>query len=91
LATALSDSSRIEAAHKKELEENPKGFHLEGHFTSLVCGLSAANENSWYDKSGFKCMPCQKALGKKLYDLERYFNIDRPDLTKYVKSGVGQR
>jgi hypothetical protein len=47
-------------------------------------------------------MPCQKALDKKLipksvinkdswyskYDLERYFNIGRTDLTKYVKSGM---
>lgn len=46
-------------------------------------------------------MPCQTALNKKLipksvinkdswyskYDLERYFNIERTDLTKYVKSG----
>lgn len=103
IANILSDSSRLDATHKKKLEETPKGFHLEGSFTCLVCGLSAANENSWYDKNGIKCMFCQKAMDKKLipksvinnrdswystYDLERYFNIDRGDLTKYVKSGL---
>lgn len=103
LVKILSDCSRIEAAHKKKLEKNSRGFHLEGDFTCLVCGLSAASENSWCDKNGIKCLPCQKALDKKVipkcvinnkdswyttYDLKRFFNIDQVDLIKYVKSGL---
>lgn len=102
LANVLNNSVFIEAAHKKRLKENPKGFHIEGGFSCLVCGLSVANGNFWYDKIGIKCMLCQKALEKKLipksvtnkdswystYDLERYFNMDRTDFTKYVKSGL---
>jgi hypothetical protein len=103
LGRALNDSSRIGYFHKKKLEDNPKGFHTEGNFTCLVCGLPAVNENSWYDKDGIKCMPCQKALDERVipksvinnkdnwysvHDLERYFNMDYADLTKYVKSGL---
>ncbi|HSU27046.1 MAG TPA: hypothetical protein VLJ68_01615 [Chitinophagaceae bacterium] len=103
LANTICDSSRREDAYKKMLEENPKGFQIEGGFTCLVCGLSVLNENFWYDKNGIKCMSCQKALDKKLipksainnkdswysiYDLEQFFNIDRADLTKYVKSSL---
>ena len=47
LARALTDGSRLEYFHKKKLEENPKGFHVKGNFTCLVCGVPAVNENSW--------------------------------------------
>jgi len=102
LADIFYDNDRREIHRKKKLGENPKGFHLNGKYCCIVCGLSAENENSWYDKNGIKCILCQKALDKKLiprsvinknswyslYDLERYFNMDRADRTKFVKSGL---
>ena len=106
LADTFYNGTLKEIYHKKKLEGNPKGFHLEGNFTCLVCGLSAKNENSWYDKNGIKCILCQNALDKKLipksvirnkdswysiFEMERLFNIDRTDLTKYVKSGLLKR
>jgi hypothetical protein len=99
----INDDFYRQLALNKKLEDNRKGFHLEGKFTCFVCGLAAENENSWYDKKGIKCMLCQMALDKKLipksvinnkdswystYDLERYFNMDYADLAKYVKSGL---
>lgn len=106
LVDIFHDSDLREIHRKKKLEENPKGFHLKGKFTCLVCGLFAENENSWYDKNGIKCILCQNALDKKLipksvirnkdswysiFEMERLFNIDRADLTKYVKSGLLKR
>ena len=89
---------------KKKLEENPKGFHLEGvGYTCFICGDSISNEQTWYDKYGIKCLVCQKAIDKKIipataaknedswysrYDIEHCFNIDRHALNRLVKQGV---
>ncbi len=92
-----------EADLQTKLKDNPKGFHLEERGSCGVCGKPAVKENSWYDKNGVKCIPCQKALDKKViplfviknkeswysnHDLEIYFNIDRYSLKKYVKQGL---
>lgn len=102
LAEISVDSTFKEVDCQKKLEESPKGFHLEESGTCKVCGQPAVKENSWYDKNGVKCIPCQKALDKKLIpasiigkrdnwysknELEIYFNIGKKDLNKYVKAG----
>lgn len=92
-----------EEVRKRKLEDNPKGFQLDGDYSCSICGQSAARENGWYDKFGIKCMTCQKAVNKKIipgsvaknrdswytsYDLESRFNIDRHGLKKFIKEGV---
>lgn len=71
--------------------------------TCLICGEYAPEENSWFDKNGVKCLPCQRAIDEKVIpvsviekreswysqrDLERYFNIKGADLNKYIKNGL---
>jgi hypothetical protein len=89
---------------KERLKENPKGFHLEGTgYTCPICGNSASNEETWYDKWGMKCLVCQKAIDQKIipgsvvedkeswyskYDLESDFGLDRPTITRLIKQGV---
>jgi hypothetical protein len=87
-----------------KLEEFPKGFHLDGiGYTCAICGGSASNENSWFDKYGIKCMICQKAVDRKEIppsiakkkdswysktDLEIFFNIKGPAVRRLIKQGV---
>ncbi len=82
----------------------PKGFHLEEQTGAcVICGRHAAEENSWYDKHGIKCMPCQKALNAKIIpagiiknkeswysalDMETYFNIEGALLKKCIREGL---
>lgn len=103
LAEATVKNAFIEADRLTKLKDSPKGFHLEESETCVLCRQLAVKENSWYDKNGIKCIPCQKALDKKLipvsviknteswyskHDLESYFNIGQTDLNKYVKQGL---
>lgn len=89
-----------ETSRQDRLKENPKGFHLNDGGSCLICSGSASKENSWYDKNGLKCMPCQKAIDAKIiptsiikdkeswyskYDLAAYFNIKGIDLNRLVK------
>lgn len=89
---------------KKKLEENPKGFHLEGEgYSCFICGTSVSNEQTWYDKHGIKCLTCQSAIDKKVipasaasdkdgwystHDLEHSFFINRFGIRKLVKEGL---
>lgn len=82
------------------LKENPKGFHLDNGGSCSICSGVTSKENSWFDKYGLKCMPCQKAINAKIipgsiakekeswyskYDLASYFNIKGTDLNRLVK------
>lgn len=89
----------VESQRKEKLLEYPKGFHIEGRGTCEICGDTASDENSWYDKHGLKCMYCQNAVNEKIipvsvknkdswysqYDLAHYFNISRGELGKFIK------
>ena len=85
------------------LKEHPKGFHLEDGGTCAICGNYASGENSWFDKDGVKCMPCQRAINEKIIpasvikkkdswyskqDLQHYFNIKGADLSRYIKLSI---
>ncbi len=55
-----------EDGRKKRLEQEPKGFILEGKGRNCsLCGRGVYEGDGWYDKWGFKCMNCQKAVDKK--------------------------
>jgi len=89
---------------KKRLEQEPKGFALEGNGRNCaVCGCSTREDTNWYDKWGIKCLDCQRAIDKKLipgsvarskdnryspYDLESRFGIKTPTQRKWVKEGL---
>lgn len=97
------DAYEVESKREKLLKEKPNGFHLEKGGTCLICGEYSPEENSWFDKNGVKCLPCQRAINEKVIpvsiiekressysqrDLERYFNIKGADLNKYIKNGL---
>ena len=63
----LIEIDQKEKALKRRLEDEPKGFSMEGNGRSCsLCGYSQYEASGWYDKWGFKCMNCQKAVDKKL-------------------------
>ncbi|MFH1769918.1 MAG: hypothetical protein ABH833_04670 [Parcubacteria group bacterium] len=104
LAELMYDCWLKDERRKKRLEENPKGFHLEGiGYSCSICGGPVSNEESWYDKWGIKCLICQKAIYKKIipascsknkdswyskYDLESRFNINHHAMRRFIKEGV---
>lgn len=88
---------------KKKLEENPKGFHLEGRFSCIICGNGTPEGDNWYDEHGIKCLVCQKAIDEgeipatvasdkeswySRYDLESRFSLKGPTLRKWIKEGI---
>jgi hypothetical protein len=103
-ASVLLDIAMEEDRRKRKLKDSPKGFHLNGEgYTCFVCGYSASNEDSWYDKYGIKCMTCQRAIDRKEIpasiaknreswyskcDLEHAFNIKPPVLRRWVEAGL---
>jgi len=89
---------------KKKLEENPKGFHLEGKgYSCCVCHNSVSDEQTWYDENGIKCLICQNALDKNLisssvasnhdswysmHDFEDSFFMKPNAVRRFVKEGL---
>lgn len=62
----LIEIDQKEKARKKRLGTEPKGFSMPGEGRNCsLCGRSVYDENGWYDKWGFKCPNCQKAVDKK--------------------------
>jgi len=104
LAHVLYDFMIEDMKRQKRLEENPKGFHLDGEgYTCAICGQSCSKENTWYDKYGVKCMACQKGVDRKQvpasiaknrdnwyssYDLQSCFNVRSSTIRKWVREGV---
>lgn len=103
LAHIMYEAFNVDCKWKELLEQNPKGFHLEDGGTCEICRDHTSGENSWFDKHGVKCMPCQRAINEKVIptsvikkkdswyskrDLEHYFNIKGADLSRYIKQSV---
>ena len=100
----IYESWQEEQRRKKKLEENPKGFILDGvGYSCFICGASTQKDENWYDKWGIKCTICQDAINRKeippslaknkeswysKYDLESSFNLKGPTLRAWIKSGV---
>lgn len=62
----LIEIDQKEQARKRRLETEPKGFAMPGKGRNCsFCGRSVYEEDGWYDKWGFKCLNCQKAVDKK--------------------------
>jgi hypothetical protein len=57
-----------EMRRKKKLKEHRKGFAIDedGVFSCFICFESITKENGWYDKYGFKCLNCQRAVDEKI-------------------------
>lgn len=104
LAELCYEMGKKELERKRKLEENPKGFSLEGiGYSCSICGNGTPVGGNWYDKYGIKCLTCQKAIDRKeipaslakdkeswysKYDLESCFNIKGPALRRWVKDGI---
>lgn len=62
----LIEIEQKERARKRRLETESKGFSMSGKGRNCgLCGRGVYDEDGWYDKWGFKCMNCQKAVDKK--------------------------
>jgi hypothetical protein len=103
-AKLMYDFAKKDFQRKRKLEENPKGFHLEGKgYTCFVCHNSVSDEQTWYDENGIKCLICQDALDKKLipptvasdheswysvHDFESSFFMKPNAVRRFVKEGL---
>jgi hypothetical protein len=103
-AKILYDFAKTDFKRKTKLEENPKGFHLEGKgYTCCVCHDSASDEQTWYDENGIKCLICQDALDKNIIpltvasdhdswysvnDFEHSFFMKPNAVRRFVKEGL---
>lgn len=104
LAEICFEQWQEDCRRKKQLEESPKGFKLDGvGYTCAICQQNTQEGENWYDKWGIKCTVCQKAIDKKKipgscakkrdswyskYDLESRFNINRHALNRFIKQGI---
>lgn len=103
IVAILCEAAIEEHSREQLLAKFPKGFHIDGNGSCMLCNKSVSNENSWYDKYGLKCMICQKAINTKvipgstatdkeswysLHELGSYFNIKGADLKKYIKQSI---
>jgi hypothetical protein len=103
-AKIIYDCAQTDFQRKKKLEENPKGFHIEGKgYTCCVCHNSVSDEQTWYDENGIKCLICQDALDKKVipssvasdqeswysvHDFESSFFMKPNAVRRFVKEGL---
>lgn len=93
-----------ERRRELKLKDHPKGFHLDdgGIYSCCICRRSISNEQTWWDKSGIKCLPCQGALEKRIipksvckrddswyaiWEFEYYFGIKSPTIRKFIRQG----
>jgi hypothetical protein len=103
LSKLMEEWKEEDERRKKKLEENPKGFHLEGRFSCIICHAGTPEGDNWYDEHGIKCLVCQKAIDEgeipatvasdkqswySKYDLESRFNLKAPTLRRWVKEGI---
>jgi len=90
---------------REKLKQYPKGFHLtgEGTYNCGICHCYVSDDQTWYDKWGIKCIPCQKATEQKIipgrichndklwyamWEMDSYFKLKRQTVLKLVRQGV---
>lgn len=99
----MEEWKKEQDARAKKLDENPKGFHLDGAgYTCFICGGSTPEGDNWYDQYGIKCLVCQKAIDEgeipaslakekdswySKFDIEYNFNVKAPVLRRWIKEG----
>lgn len=98
------DSWQEDQRRKRELQENPKGFVLDGvGYTCGLCRGSAHEGDGWYTKWGVVCTICKTAIDTRKipgslvrnreswytpYDLESRFNLKTPIRRQWVTKGI---
>lgn len=104
LMEVLFEIHRAEQKRLDRLKQEPKGFHLEeeGTYQCCICDQYVGREETWYDRSGTKCMVCQLAIDKKiipryvcknkdswysLWELFHYFGVRSQTAFKFVRQG----
>lgn len=97
-AKIMYDFAKTDFQRKTKLEENPKGFHLEGKgYTCFVCHNSVSDEQTWYDENGIKCLICQDALDKNVIpstvasDHESWYSVHDFESSFFMKSNAVRR
>lgn len=104
LAELCYEHWKEDCRRKQKLQENPKGFKLDGvEYTCAICGNGTHEGENWFDKWGIKCSICQEAINKKeipaslaknkdnwytKYDLQSSFNLKGPILRSWIKKGI---
>jgi len=101
----LQEADYKDHLRKEKLKEFPKGFHLtgEGIHNCGICGSHVADEQSWYDKWGIKCLACQKAVDEKIipgkicynnklwysmFDFDYYLKLKSAAVRKLARQGI---
>lgn len=92
-----------ESKRKALLDKSPNGLLMIGNGACKICGKSVANIEVWYDKFGFKCLPCQEAIKSKIipnsvitdtdswyseFDLKNLFNFSTKDIKKLISQHI---
>lgn len=97
-AKIMYDFAQTDFRRKRKLEENPKGFHLEGKgYTCFVCHNSVSDEETWYDENGIKCLTCQDALDKNIIpasvitNRESWYSVSDFESSFFMKSNAVRR
>ncbi|MGH7202829.1 MAG: hypothetical protein ACREHC_00100 [Candidatus Levyibacteriota bacterium] len=103
LAKLRAEMEGEESIRKKRLQKEPKGFPPTGEGRSChICFTHINSSNGWYDKYGFKCLDCQRALDEGIlppevfvdddswysdWYIESEFHIPAPTIKKLVREG----
>jgi hypothetical protein len=104
LMEVLWESHCREQKRLERLKLEPQGFHLEedGTYQCCICDQYVGREETWYDRSGTKCVVCQAAIDKKiipryvcknknawysLWELFHYFGVRSQTALKFVRQG----
>ena len=60
--------AKKEVRRKNKLKDHPKGYPIDedGTYGCFLCSAAITRDSGRYDKYGFKCLDCQRAVDKKL-------------------------
>lgn len=98
----LFECAMDDAKRKKRLRKEPEGFPCESSRNCCVCGGAINSETGWYDKYGFKCHPCRKAVANgviptfvcinrdsylPMWRLTHDLKLKTPAIKKLIKEG----
>jgi hypothetical protein len=100
LAEIVYEVTMEDMKRAKKLKENPKGFHLEGRYSCRLCHAGVADNETWWDKLGVKCLLCQQAYWDgvipsfvfqnsdsyySMWELKKYFGLHPQAVRKMIK------
>lgn len=102
LAELLYECAMDDAKRKSRLRKEPDGFPCESSRSCCVCGDTINSETGWYDKYGFKCHFCRKAVAEgvvptfvcanrdsflPMWRLTHDLKVKTPAIKKLIKEG----